>query len=250
MTCLTKKSKEISSLDLSNQKGMMDFLRAPTVKIAEFITGVLVSEQKDWKFSAGKLVQAAIKGNLLTQLGREIEKYRNEGRIKEDYFATHKNQASLYELLKFLDEEVPDEELFKAIKSIFFAGISVDSDAQNEALAYEFLQTAKKLNGTEILILKANFDIVRGHPIAEVQKRMEDTSNNHNRGRWRKFISIQMGYSDFDAVVRKYEAHLEELCLITPRNEDNRFVNDYEPSQKFRLTEIGFKFCEFMTKYE
>ena len=116
------KNKDLIKLD--NEKSMMQFLREPTIKIAEAITGILIYEQKNWKLSAGKLVQAAIKGNLLTQFGREIEKYCNEGKIKEDYFATHKNRASLYELLKFLDEKVPDDELFTAIKSIFFSSNS------------------------------------------------------------------------------------------------------------------------------
>jgi hypothetical protein len=104
---------------LDDEKSLMEFLREPTAKMAEAITGILASDQTSWKLSAGKLVQAAIKGKLLTQLGRELEGYRAAGKIKEDYFATHKNQASLYELLKFLDEEVPDEELFAAVKSIF-----------------------------------------------------------------------------------------------------------------------------------
>ena len=97
----------------------MKFLQEPTVKIAEALTGILASDFKDWKLSAGKIVQAVIKGSLLTQLGREIEKYQEEGKIKEDYLESDIDRASFKELLEFIDEEVPDEIRFKAIKSIF-----------------------------------------------------------------------------------------------------------------------------------
>jgi hypothetical protein len=110
-----KTNTKHGNLDLTSQNGVVDFLRAPTIKIAEFLTGILVSEQNDWKLSAGKLVQATIKGTLLTQLGREIEKYRNEGKIKEDYMITSKNRASLHELLKFhlLQQKHPNFECFR-----------------------------------------------------------------------------------------------------------------------------------------
>lgn len=214
------------------------------------ITGVLSSETKDWKLSAGKLVQATIKGNLLTQLGRELKKYGKEGKIKEDYFATHKTRASLYELLKFLDEEVPDEELFRAIKSIFFSGISIKATEQDEALSYEFLQTAKQLSGTEILILKANFDIAEGRASDDVEIRLRQLSLPYMRSSWRQIISVQMRYGEFDSVVSKYEINLEMSGLISRRQEDNRFSSDFEPTKKFRLTEFGYKFCQFMTNYK
>ena len=138
---IEKVNKEV--LNIRDEKSLMNFLSEPTVKIAEALTGILASDEKDWKLSAGKLVQSAIKGNLLTQLGREIKKYQEEGKIKEDYFATYRARASLFELLKFLEEEVPDEELFSAIKSIYFYGVSIDSTAQDEFWSYEFLQVAK-----------------------------------------------------------------------------------------------------------
>src|SRR5947207_2639040 len=107
-------------IKLDSSKNVMNFLQQPTLKIAEALTGLLVSDKTDWKLSAGKIVQATIKGRLLTQLGRELKGYIKKGQIKEDYFASNNNRASLSELLKFIDDEVPDEERFKAIKSIFF----------------------------------------------------------------------------------------------------------------------------------
>src|SRR3989344_2422229 len=129
-------------IKLGSLQEVQEFLTKPTNAIAEFLTGFLAHSEKlppAYILSAGRIVQATIKGKLLTQLGREIDKYRKEGRIKEDYFATHKNQASLLELLQFIDSEIPDEEVFKAMKSIFFCGVATDADSKQEEIAYQFL---------------------------------------------------------------------------------------------------------------
>lgn len=236
-------------IKLDDEKSVMKFLHEPTLRIAEALTGILASETKDWKLSTGKIVQSFIKGNFFTQLGREIEKYREEGEIKEDYFATHKNRASLYELLKFLDEDVPDEELFIAIKSIFFSGISKESTQLDEALAYEFLQTAKKLSGIEILILKANFELAQKEITDDVDKGYLGNAQS-KRSAWKVVIAQQMGYGKLHAIITKYEKNLESLGLISSRVGDTRFPDEFEPTQKYRLTEMGYKFCEFITKYK
>lgn len=236
-------------LKLEDEKSLMQFLREPTVKIAEAITGILASEKRDWKLSAGKLVQATIKGNLLTQLGKEIERYQEEGKIKEDYFATHKSRASLYELLKFLDEKVPDEELFSAIKSIFFSGVSSNASEQDEVLAYEFLQTAKNLTGTEVLILRANIDLMHGKKSSSITEEQLKVARS-DRATWRRIIARQMGYGDMSSIVAKYEMNLELHGLISPRADNPSFQSDFLPTQNLRLTEMGLKFCEFITNYE
>ena len=247
-----KRNMKKNKLLLNNMKNIGQFLRAPTVKIAEAITGILVSEEKDWKLSAGKIVQAVIKGNFLTQLGREIEQYQNAGKIKEDYFATNKQRATLFEFLKFLDEEVPDEELFRAMKSIFFSGVDVNAKEIDEYLSYEFMNTAKKISGTEILILKANFEIINKKSTPEVKDRVQKLSVPYSRSAWRKIIATQMGYKDIDTIVFKYEKNLESLGLISPRNDDTRFQSDFEPvsAHRYRLTEMGCKFCEFIINYD
>ena len=237
-----------TKLELDNAKGVMQFLKDPTVKIAEAITGILASDQKDWKLSAGKLVQAAIKGVLITEFGKQIIEYQKKGRIKEDYFATHKTRASLYELLKFLDDEVPDEELFTAIKSIFFSGISKNASRQDEALTYEFLQTAKKLTGTEILILRANLDLVHGKKLESITEEQIKNARS-DRAVWQRVIAWQMGYGNMFSIIAKYERNLESLGLISPRVDNPSFQSEFIPTKDLRLTEMGNKFCEYISNY-
>lgn len=236
---------------LRDAKSVAVFLQQSTAKIAEALTGLLASDKNDNKLVAGRLVQAIIKGSLFTQLSREIERYQKEGRIKEDYFATHKNQASLYELLRFLDEEIPDDELFSAIKSIFLSGVSADATKQDEVLAYEFLLTAKKLTGTEILILRAAYEIAQNKVSADVPSTYEIKTSENSRDMWARIIIAQMGYPELNGIVEKYEEHLESLGLIMQRHPRENLADLTKgTSAKFRLTDMGYKFCEFANKFD
>lgn len=231
-------------IKLDDIKSVMQFLKQPTIIIAEALTGFLVSDLKDWKLSAGKIVQAAIKGNLLTQLGREIEKYREEGKIKEDYLESDINRASFKELLKFIDEEAPDEIRFKAMKSLFFASITKNATEQDDGLAYELMQICKKLNSGELLVLKAAYDIVNAR-LAPNMPTINHREKNAND--WLNLIAQQIGHS-LPSLVEVHETNLMELKLISDRALSDK--SGIQPTQHFRLTTLGYKLCEFITKYE
>lgn len=241
-------SKEI--INIKSKKGIVEFLKQPTIKIAEFLTGFLSSDANDYKLSGGHLVQAVLKRNLFTQLGREINKYVKEGKIKEDYFATNLNQQTLSELLKFIDTEVPDEERFKAIKSIFFASVSKDSAENDEILAYEFIKICKDLSSMEILILSANYAVVNN--TGRSLTRGIEWGSNRGVSYWAQIISEKTGHN-LPEFVLQFENHLMNLQLISLRQfmqNNTELTNYFMPTPYFRLTPLGYKLCEFMTKYE
>lgn len=115
------KGKELINFD--DPKNIVEFLQQPAIKLGEFITGILVSDTKDWKLSAGHLVQASIKWKLFSQLGKEIKGYIEKGKIKEDFLDIEQNKQSLSNLLKFIDESSPSEDRFNAIKTLFFKSV-------------------------------------------------------------------------------------------------------------------------------
>ena len=55
--------KKLTNINLGNVKSVMQFLKQPTLEIAEALTGILASDLKDWKLSAGKIIQSIVKGN-------------------------------------------------------------------------------------------------------------------------------------------------------------------------------------------
>lgn len=236
--------KANSLLRLENLNDVQAFLQKPTIAIAEFLTGVLANSgivPASYSLSAGRLVQATVKGRLLSQLGKEIEKYRGEGKIKEDYFATNKNQAILLEFLQFIDSDIPDDEVFKALKSIFLSSIEVDADARKEEIAYQFLRLCKKLNSMEILILKTCYRIYKG----------EDTKNVNTgitaHGDWVNTVSEKIGYG-LPELIYTSDDRLVEFGLLSPRSYADK--SGIRAGQDFRLTKLSIKLCEFITKWE
>jgi len=246
---MKKENKQNEIKKFNNVKSVMKFLQQPTVKIAEGLTGVLASPMQDWKLSAGKIVQAIVKGSLLTQLGREFQYYINKGKIKGDYLATDKNRISLNELLKFIDEYVPDEIRFNAMKSIFLTSVSKRSTRIDEELAYQFMQMCKKLSSSEILILKAAFDILNKKFRKGVLKPDLDIARADS---WFEAIAKQIGHG-ISELVEQQEEHLTNLKIITAREQPPNLATSHDTFRKseyFRLTSLGYKLCKFITKYE
>jgi len=185
-----------------------------------------------------------VASKLITQFLNDYKAKVSKGEVKKpEDFKTEEPVLTLAELLKVLAQELPDKERFKALKSIFFTSIAKGASEEDEMLAYEFIQTAKKLSGIEILILKANYEIA--------EEGLGDTNSMafQNRDTWRREITKKMGDEKYKALVRKYERNLEDLGLISPRGEMDRLQNNFEATHHFRLTEIGKKFCEFITEF-
>jgi len=240
-----EKKEKNKNLALDNVKSLMGFLKQPTTIIAEALTGILSSERSDWKLSAGRVVQAVIKGNLLTQLGRELDNYRKKGEIKEDFLATDKNRLSLYELLKFIDGKIPDEVRFKAMKSIFLSSVAESATGKDEELAYELLRICSKLSSGDIVVLKAVYDISKNRLEPGV---LGVGANHSSAAEWLKDIAKQIGH-DYEQLIELHEETLIRLKLITGRtSQDRSGISD--PNKSFRLTSLGLALCDFITRYK
>lgn len=85
-----KEKKDLIAID--DVKSIADFLKQPATKMAEFIAGILVSDTKNLKYSASRLVQASIQWKLYSQFGVEIQDYIDKGKIKKDFLEDSSNQ--------------------------------------------------------------------------------------------------------------------------------------------------------------
>ena len=237
------KGDHLSLIKLDSLSDVTDFLSKPTVAVAEVLTGILANSgllPESYIFSAGRIVQSAVKGRLLTQFGRELNKYRELGKIKEDYFATHRNQATLLELLKFIDSDIPDEEVFSALKSIFFCGVSSNADSKKEEIAYQFLMLCKKLSSNDILILKACYKIYTGEDTVGVNTGISSF------GDWVNVISEKIGYG-LPELISAEDDKLVNLGLLSGRTYSDK--SGIRVGKEFRLTTLSIKLCEFITKW-
>jgi len=221
-------------VNLESKESIIEFLQKPTVAVAEAITGFLASDKKDLTLMAGKLVQGAIKVNLLSQLGIELKELREKGKIKEDYFATNNQRASLLELLKFIDSETPDEEVFNAVKAIFLKGISKDATSQDELIGYQLLKICKQLGSGEILTMKAVYETYK----TEINKSNKTTGVRQ----WLNEVGEKLDVpSD---MIELFENKLVELKLLGDRKHADR--SGIEAPETYRLTGLGIKMCEFI----
>ena len=219
-----------------------EFLQQPATKIAEFITGLLVSDNKDWKLSAGRLVQASIKSKLYSQLGKEINEYIKKGKIKDDFLDNAQNFKSLSDLLEFIDEATPDNDRFNAVKDLFFYSVAKDSSEAEQVLSYQFMKLCKELDSGNLLVLKATYDINNKKYSPKLVSTKIDL-NERNVNTWLLNISKQIGH-EIVSLVEVHEDKLINLKLIGPRTESDRsgiFV-----TTKYRLTDLGYKVCEFI----
>jgi len=235
-------NKEQNLIKWDDPKSIAEFLQQPAEKIAEFITGLLTSETKDWKLSAGRLVQASIQWKLFSQLGIEMNEYIRKGKINNGFLQDPQNFHSLHELLKFIDESVPDEKRFETIKLLFFKSVFSDTENTDKMLAYQFMQVAKKLDSGDLLVLQAIFDIATGKQSSHIKSINPD---EESVGSWLLRISQQIGH-DLPSLVGLHEQNLMDLKLITDRRDRDR--GSFIRTKYYRLTKFGFEFCKFARK--
>lgn len=224
-----------------SKESLYDVLSQPSIYVSEFLTGLLSSQRSDLIFSAGKIAQGMAKGQLLIQLGRELKMYQEKGKIKEDYLATNKSRVSLLELLQFVDGDIPDEEIFRALKAIFFCSISTDSDSKDEEICYQLLLICKKLSSFEILILKACYEIYAS------DKNTDINTDSHDFGEWMTTVSSRIGY-DMPELVSASDDRLVELGLLSGRSYSDK--SGIRPGKEYRLTKLSIKMIERIARWE
>lgn len=223
------------TLTLRDSNLLKPFLEQPKVKIVEFLTGVFSNGLSDWTRAGGRLVQGVIVGNLMTQVGREINKLIDDGKIKENYAETKYGFKSLQELLSFIDSEAPDEDRFKAVKAMFFALNSIDvKDLGEEILRYQLFQLSIRLTSSQLLTLRAAYVFKENNT-----RHTEITS-------WLRGIAKEIGHNSA-GLVENDETTLEHEKLLTKRTHSDR---SGVQGDNGRLTDFGISLVEYILKYE
>ena len=210
-------SKKIINLD--NPKSIIEFLQQPAIKLGEFITGLLVSNTKD---------------------------YTKRGKINENYLDEDLNKKALADLLKFIDDTSPVEDRFNAMKALFLKSVSCDSTQEEKTLSYQFMKICRKLESSDLLILKAAYDI-KYH---RFNKKLVTTGVNHKAiltiqiaHTWLTTISDQIGHGII-SLIEVQEEKLISLKLIGPRIASDK--SGIRANKNFRLTDLGCRICDFI----
>jgi hypothetical protein len=184
---------------------------------------------------AGRLAHA-LGMDRLEEFAADFERLKKEGQIKPEYIVERpKSQATLLDLLQLIEQTPPERDLFDALKSIFFRGVSNDSSETDSVRSYEFFQVAKALDSGDILVLKACFRIHKS--VA-------------NRSAWGAFDWGRKVAEEVNlpgALIELHEMHLNQRKLVADRRNADR--SGLGNPETFGLTDLAVELCEFITAY-
>lgn len=228
----TMEEKDI--IPFQDPKALAEFLNQPEVKIAELVTGALAMGRSEAVLMGGRLIQGALKGNLMRQVGRELMSLQKSGRIEADYAKEKFAFQTLAELLGFIDSEAPDQDRFMAIKALFYSIIDKNATTGSEILRYQLFQICKKLNSSQLLTLKA---------CNELKKRGVDSGSAEV---WLADVAKEVGHNS-KGLVENDETTLEQEKLISGRTYDDR---SGIRGRDARLTDLGIALVETILNYE
>lgn len=198
--------------------------------LTEGVTGVATSSKNDLILSVSHIFQRIRSGNFLSQLLSEWEKYKEKGKVKEDYQYTEQHKECLQELLEFIDKDSPDDVRFKLLKKIFLISATETFSDRNSVIPQQFMKIARSLSSGEVLLLKAFSKLGKDH--------------NYN-------------FIDRDDISR--ESYLEESGLgyqeLFMIYYDDLFKKGFVPDpskvkDNYWLTGLGVAFCSFIENYD
>ena len=224
-----------------DKQQLRKFMGNPTKAIAETFLGIMKTDKGAWLDSGVRLFDSLLKNRLIQQLVSEIERYQSEGKVKMDYMETDNNRMALKEVLKIIDEAPPDEEKFKAIKSLFLCNVEEGASGEDQMLTYQYLLLVNLLNSGEVMVLKAIYNIAKGRSRPAVSLELIDGQHREN---WYKAIARQAGFNH----VPLSELYAEKLMALRLIDDAKRQHLDLRNNNM--LTSLGLSVCEFITKYE
>lgn len=227
----------MNDLTPRNNDKTSGFLADTFQNLMEGITGIASSEKKEWYLSVGYLLQRTRNGRFLKTLKGEWDKYRDKGRIEDDYLDTDQHQECLQEMLDFLDNDSPDKTRFTVLKNVFLNTATEEYSSRGDLLPQQLMRICRSLNSTEVLILQACYRLHK-KGMAPSRKSARD---------WRIAIvqNSDLGYSD---LVESNEFPLENKGLIHRRLVPDK--SQFSQLGHFRLTGLGLRLCEFMAEHD
>lgn len=215
-------------------------LEKTLTNLVEGLTGVATSSKNDLLLSISHTFQRMRGGQFLSTFLNEWNRYRDKGRVKEDYQNSEQHKVCLQELLDFLDNESPTEIRFDTIKKIFLVAATEEASDRNSLLPQQFIKIAKSLSDGEIILLSSVWKIFKSEEIDL------ETANLHAHG-WIEIVSKDSGLK-YKSLTEIHENSLIEKKLITPRKYGDGSGITIKPY--FRLTDLGYELCNFIENYQ
>ncbi len=206
-------------------------------RIIDGLTGFITGSKDDFAHTANRLLKSIVAHDFLYQFQMEWDNYCAKGKIDLDYTNSKPYLNSLSELLDYLDADIPNDEIARTLKKLFFIPAFKDYYKEDKLLAIEYMKIVRKLSPGELMVLFTvynNIDLKR------------------SKGHWGAMDWLQViaekSTLKYPELVELHEKKLIELCLITKRMlSDGSGVS---LGEFFRLTNLGYNLCKYIELYD
>ena len=226
------------SLEKRNQ-GTSKLLHTTFENVVAGISGVAASKREDFILSVGHVLQKTRSTQFLSTLMSEWDKFVNKGKIAEGHEETEQHVSCLQEILDFIDKDLPDEIRFTNLKKVFLMSATERYSTRDSVLPQQYMRICRSLTSGQTLVLNATYAIA----VEDWWKKEKPNSAKT----WLDIIAKNSGLI-FPELVEVHEAGLIEKNLLTVREYSDR--SGIYPGNHFRMTELGFQLCEFISKYD
>ena len=220
-------------------KSTSEIIESTYQNLIKGMTGLAIADKKELIFSISRVLKNIRASNLLVLLRKEWDFWQEKGKIKDDYTKSEQHLNCLQELLDFLDNDIPDETRFAALKKIFLVAASETISNREEILPQQFIRICKRLTSGEIVVLLTTYKLAKEknfkyNPAISMHQWLELIANNS-----------PLKYSE---LVEMHEKNLITLRLISgPAYSDGSGI---QMSSQLRLTSLGIAICKYLEEYE
>jgi hypothetical protein len=215
---------------LLQQKEASDVVAVFTEMIAQGLSGNVRA--------ASRILQAFIQGRGAQQVEKELKKMREKGTLSKP--KDPKVADLIWEMWRFIDEDVPDEDRVEAMKNLFKRGVSIEADEKERAEIYQLMKICRQLGSMEIMVLKACDELRSVTPKTNEERH---AAWPNYVGEWAAKIHEKLAFGEFEMILLA-EENLMRLKLITPRggNDSDRITSQ----STLRLTNLGIRLCRYI----
>lgn len=235
------KESDKKEIESSLEKDTSSVLSTTLLCLAEGLTGIFASNKEERFLSLGHIVQKMRGGKFLYQLNKEWQKYKEKGRIKDDYEYTEQHQECLQELLDYLDKALPDEITFSLLKKIFLVAATEKVSTRETLLPQHYIRFIRNLSAGAILVLNTTYQVANEGGLTPAQGQVQSARD------WCLNIAGKSGLEHLE-FVENYEKELINYNLIFDRYHSDR--SGVRWGEHYRLTALGYSLCTYIDGYE
>jgi len=220
----------------TNPKNVSDLLARTVDGVVEGFIGIASTDRKELILSVGHVLQRMRGGRFLRAFKEEWDKYKEKGRISDEFEQSEDNLDCLQELLDFIDRDVPDSRRFEAMKNLYL-NIAVHSASDMPGVnLQQLMRVCRSLSSGELVVLLAAYKLGSQKTKAEWGSQVASS--------WLRIVADESGLHA--GLVELNEGELIKKGLLFRRTHGDG--SGVTLGQHFRVTDLGVVLCEWIAE--